>query len=225
MGTFEAFYASPVQHPGLLWAAGLAGTAWALTRPGLGTTVRRYLAALGGLTLLDAWLTTHVIPGLGPLPEHLAGIVPLFFVLAGDLRYLLVVECAAPGGTLSFTRRGVVRALAWMLVVPLASQVLVPLLAGPDAPARVLYLVYELAFFALVLALMRWHPGSAEASWARGVGRFVLLYYGLWALADAIILGLGADAGFALRVVPNVFYYGGLIAVIGQAAQRDAAKR
>ena len=224
MGTFEAFYASPIQHPGLLWAAGLAGTAWALTRPGLPATTKRYVAALGGLTLLDAWLTTNDVPGLGPLPERLSGVVPLFFVLAGDLRYLLVVECGTPGGAMTFTRRGVLRALALMLVVPLSSQVLVPLLAGPDAPARVLYLVYELGFFALVLALMRWHPGSAEGRWARGVGRFVLLYYGLWATADAIILGLGADAGYALRVVPNLLYYGGLVAVIGQASSRDAAR-
>ena len=50
------------------------------------------------------------------------------------------------------------------------------------------------------------------------MSRFVLLYYGLWATADAIILATGSDLGFAVRVVPNVLYYGGLIAVIGGAA-------
>jgi hypothetical protein len=54
------------------------------------------------------------------------------------------------------------------------------------------------------------------------VSRFVLLYYGLWACADAIILATGADFGFGLRVIPNVLYYGGLIAVIGRCAAMDA---
>jgi hypothetical protein len=50
------------------------------------------------------------------------------------------------------------------------------------------------------------------------VSRFVLLYYGLWATADVIILATGSDLGFALRVVPNVLYYGGLIGAIGRMA-------
>ena len=68
-----------------------------------------------------------------------------------------------------------------------------------------------------LLALLRWHPGVRRAPWLRSVSRFVVLYYTLWASADAILLATGSDLGFALRVVPNVLYYGGLIGVIGAA--------
>ena len=221
MGFFETFYAGPVQHPWLLWLAGVAGVAFALTRPGLAPELRRYLIGLGALTLLDAWLTSNDIPGIGSLPTWASSAVPLFFVLAGDLRYLLVVQCGAPGGRLAFTPGGIAGALGLMLVVPIASQLVVPILAGPEATPRVLFLVYELAFFGLTATLMAFHSGTAVGRWPRVVSRFVLLYYGLWACADAIILLTGADVGFALRVVPNVLYYGGLIAVMGHAGTSD----
>jgi len=35
---------------------------------------------------------------------------------------------------------------------------------------------------------------------------------------ERIILATGSDLGFALRVIPNTLYYGGLIAAIGLAA-------
>jgi hypothetical protein len=219
---FEAFYDSPLQHPWLRWAAGVAGVAYALGRPGLPPEVRRYVQALGLLTLLDAWLTSNHVIGIGRLTGAAAAGVPLFFVLAGDLRYLLIVENGTASGRLRFTARGVARAGVLMLVVPLSSQLLVPLLAGPDADARVLFLVYEVSFFALTLALIALHPGAAPGRWPRAVSRFVLLYYGLWACADAIILATGSDFGFGLRVVPNVLYYGGLIAIIGRCAAIDA---
>ena len=56
------------------------------------------------------------------------------------------------------------------------------------------------------------------------MSRFVLLYYGLWAAADVILLATRADLGFALRVVPNLLYYGGLIAAIGWFAPPPAAR-
>lgn len=228
MSGFEAFYASPAQHPWLLFAAGLAGVAWALRSPGLAPEMRRYVQALGVLSLLDAWLTSNEVLGLGRLPAWASTIVPLCFVLAGDLRYLLLVECGAAGGRLAFTARGIGRAVALTLVVPVTAQLVVSGLAGADGQARVLFLVYEVSFVALTVALMAWHPGAARGRWPRRVSGFVALYYALWASADAIILATGADAGFGLRVIPNVLYYGGLIAVIGRSAaadRRDAAHR
>ena len=85
-----------------------------------------------------------------------------------------------------------------------------------------LFLVYELAFCALTLALLRWHPNARALPWVRAVSRFVLLYYGLWATADAILLATGSDLGYALRVIPNLLYYGGLIAAIALLAPRAA---
>ena len=48
----------------------------------------------------------------------------------------------------------------------------------------------------------------------------MVLYYGLWATADLLILGTGSDLGYLLRMLPNLLYYGGLIAVIGFLAPR-----
>jgi hypothetical protein len=57
-----------------------------------------------------------------------------------------------------------------------------------------------------------------DVAWIAQVSRFVIVYYSLWATADMIILTTSSDLGFALRVVPNLLYYGGLIAVIGRSA-------
>ena len=85
--------------------------------------------------------------------------------------------------------------------------------------------MHELLFCALALALLRWHPNARTLAWLRAVTRFVLLYYGLWAAADVVILAIGSDLGYALRVVPNVLYYGGLIAAIGWLAPATADRR
>jgi hypothetical protein len=222
MGPWEAFYQSAYQHPIALWlAAGLAG-AYALTRPGLDPSLRGYCRALVGLSLADAWLTAHHVYGLGQLPHAFGSAVPLFFVLAGDYRYLLLLGAARPGGAVALDARGALFAAALTLVVPLFSQAVVSALPETQGGARVLFLVYELAFAALALALIRWHP-NREVAWTRPVSRFVVLYYALWASADAILLATGHDLGFALRVLPNLLYYGGLIAVIARAGGRDAS--
>jgi len=221
MGPFEAFYQSPYQHPIALWlAAGVAG-AYALTRRGLDPSLRRYCRVLVSLSLADAWLTAHHVYGVGQLPHALGSALPLCFVLAGDYRYLLLLGAARAGGAFVLDARRALAAAALTLVVPLFSQAVMSALPDGLGSDRVLFLVYELAFVGLVLALMRWHPGHALA-WTRPVSRFVMLYYALWAGADAILLGTGSDLGFALRVVPNALYYGGLIAVIAWAGSRSA---
>jgi len=218
-GPFEAFYASPLQHPGLLWLAAAAALAWCATRRGLAPSARRYCFALVVLSLADAWLTANHVVGLGALPAWAAGAVPIFFVLAGDFRFLLLLGAATAGGGIEPSARRGLAAAGLTLVVPVASQAVVRAL--PDAlgaQPRVLFLVYELGFLLLTLGLLRWHPGPRSVPWLVPVARFVLLYYGLWAGADALILATGSDLGFVLRVVPNVLYYGGLIAVIATAA-------
>jgi hypothetical protein len=216
VGTFEAFYQGPVQHPWLLWLAAAAALAVCLTRDGLQPSLRRYCIALVVLSLADAWLTANHVYGIGALEGAAASAVPLLFVLAGDLRYLLLLGAATPAGGFRPDARAWAGALGLTLVVPLVSQALLAALPG-EPGARVLYLVYELLFFGLTLVLPARHPGHARAPWLRAVSRFVLLYYGLWAAADAVLLATGADVGFALRVVPNLLYYGGLIAVIARA--------
>src|SRR5690606_21210842 len=102
------------------------------------------------LALVDAWLTTTEVPGLGRLEGAAATVVPVVFVILGDLRYLLAVEALRPGGRVVVEPRGLLRALGWSLLVPVASQVVVALLHSSDA--RVLYLTYEILFFSLILA-------------------------------------------------------------------------
>lgn len=217
-GAFEAFYASPLQHPILLWVAAALGVVACLARPGLHPSLRAYGVGLGALSALDAWLTASPVPGIGALPEGLRGAVPLFFVLAGDLRYLLIVTAGTPDGALAPTPRSLAAAAALTLVVPGLSQAAMALLPGATAGPRVLYLVYEILFAALAAGLAARHPGARAAPWIRAVSGFVVLYYGLWAAADALLLATGSDAAWALRVVPNVLYYGGLVAAIAWLA-------
>jgi len=215
-GLFESFYASAWQQPLALWLAACAGAAVCLARRDLHASTRAYCLALGVLSLLDAWLTAIHVFGIGALPPSLSLAVPLFFVLAGDFRYLLLWEVATPDGAIAPALRGIARAAALTAIVPITAQ-LGAAETAPDNP-RALFLIYELAFCALTAALLRWHPNARALPWVRAVSRLVLLYYALWATADALLLATGADLGYGLRVVPNLLYYGGLVAAIGWLA-------
>lgn len=219
---FEAFYGSSLQHPILLWLAAATACAWCLSRRGLSPSAARYCALLTALSALDAWLTADHVYGLGMLPGWASGAVPLFFVLAGDYRFLFLFGAATPRGDVVPAPRAFAAAAGLTVLVPVFSQVLVSLLPVGSSEPRVLFLVYELAFFGLTLALRTWHPRARAVPWLAPVSGLVLVYYGLWAAADALLLATGSDIGFALRVIPNVLYYGGLIAVIGSAAARAA---
>jgi hypothetical protein len=217
-GPFEAFYASALQHPWLLWAAAIAGLGLCVARPDLSPRLRRYCAALTALSLADAWLTSDHVYGIGALTGQAARFVPLFFVLAGDCRYFLLLGAGTPNGDFAPSARAFASAAGLTTAVPIFSQVVLWALPESLASARMLFLVYELAFAALVVVLLARHSRVRRTPWLARVSRFVLLYYGLWATADVIILATGSDLGFALRVVPNVLYYGGLIGAIGRMA-------
>lgn len=220
MGPFETFYHSELQHPWLLWAAAIAALAFVWTRSGLDARVRHYCTALTVLSLVDAWWTSADVYGFGPLEGAAASAVPLFFVLAGDLRFLLLLGIATPAGSLA-VRGGALGAAAGLtILVPIASQLVIWALPESMGGARTLFFVYEVCFVLLTLALLRLHPRIREVPWLVPVCRYVVLYYSLWASADAILLATGSDLGFALRVIPNVLYYGGLIAVIAAASLR-----
>ena len=73
MGPFERFYASPLQHPGLLWLAAALALAVCLSQRSMQPSLRRYCVALVALSLADAWLTSAHVYGIGaggrlPLP-------------------------------------------------------------------------------------------------------------------------------------------------------------
>lgn len=217
--SFVEFYDSFFQHPLLLWVAALGGLSLALSRPGLSDSARRFCIALTIVSLLDAWLTSNDVFGVGVLTGAAASVVPLVFVLVGDLRYFLFIEAAQADGTLRADAGAIGRACAWTLVVPLTSQGLVHAL-GADEP-RILFLVYETLFVLLSIGIAVFYlPRRAHAlDWTRRVTGFVILYYALWAVSDAIILSTGADIGFLLRILPNALYYGGLVPAIAWARE------
>ncbi len=215
--SFADLYASPLQHPGLLWASAVLGLLLALARRGLSPHVRWFCVALTVVSLFDAWLTANQILGLEST-KSAPPWVPLIFVLLGDFRYFFFVESARPNGSLSITVRGLGRALAWTLVVPIGSQALM-LMLGTDE-SRVLFLVYELSFVVLLCTLLFVYlPRRVQAArWVRLVTLFGVFYYALWASADAVILFTRADEGFLLRIVPNVLYYGGFVPIVAWTA-------
>jgi hypothetical protein len=223
-GLFEAFYDSAWQHPWLLWAAAIAGVAFALSQSRLHPSLRRYALALGVLSGLDAWLTSSHVYGDGAKSVPWDSVVQLFFVLAGDFRYLLLVVAGSATGRLDASARDVATALGFTMIVPIASQLVLWALPEGWSGSRVLFLVYELMFLSLAGALAQLHPNVRRATWLRPLTRFVQLYYGLWATADVVLLATGADLGFALRVVPNALYYGGLIGAIAWLAARASAQ-
>lgn len=224
-GIFEAFYASSVQAPGLLWLAAAAALGVVLTRSELAPTMRRYCIGLVVLSILDAWLTANHVFGLGSLQGWLSSAVPLFFVLAGDFRYWLVVTSADADGEMRAGGASIVRAVGLTLIVPLFTQLASALAPQAFTNPRVTYLVYEVAFVALTLAALATSSRIARTAWLGRVSWYVVVYYTLWATADIVILATGSDLGFALRVVPNVLYYGGLIAVIALSASQNRGER
>lgn len=222
--SYADLYASPLQHPWILWIAAALGLLAALSRRDLSREARWFCLALTAVALLDAWLTADRVLGLGALKGSAATWVPLLFVLLGDFRYFFFVESARPDGRLAVGSKGLWTAAAWTLVVPIGAQLLVHAI-GAQEP-RVLFLVYEVLFVALLFFMSRVYlPRHAKAlRWTRLMTRFGIAYYGLWAVADAIILFSGADEGFLLRVVPNLLYYGGFVPAVAWTAPRKAAQ-
>src|SRR5262249_53038684 len=122
-GPCEVFYASAWQHPLALWVAAAAGAVVCRARRAFHRGVRRSGLALALLSACDAWLTADRIFGIGALPAPLTGVVPLFFVLAGDFRYLLLWEAATPEGAIAPSPTGVGRAALLTAIVPIFAQV------------------------------------------------------------------------------------------------------
>jgi hypothetical protein len=222
IGPFQAFYDGSLQHPWLLWAAATGALGVVLARPRVPPDVRAYCVGLAALSLVDAWLTSNFVYGIGRFEGALASAVPLFFVLAGDFRFLLVATAGQPDGSLRFSGRALAQAAALVVIVPIGSQLAVAALPDALQGSRTLFLVYEVSFALLTCLLLARHANVRAVPWVRGVAKFVIGYYVLWATADVAILTLG-DAGYLLRVLPNVLYYGGLIGAIGWLASTAAS--
>ena len=153
-------------------------------------------------TLLDPIAAGPLVRALSPSPQ-VATAVALLFVLLGDFRvYLLVFHLADGMRDLGAALR---RAALWTPVVPVSAYALNAALGAMmgELPDQVLWLIHEVLFVGVALWLRRL---SAHDARLRRAATYVAVYYALWAAADVIIL-LGHDAGWLLRVLPNQLYY------------------
>jgi hypothetical protein len=217
---WQTFYQSDLQQVVLLlpvpalWLAMLLGSARfpADAFPGAGF-LRAYAVVFCIETLLDPIATGPLTRALD-LPAFAATAVMFVFVLLGDFRVFLLVAVFTRGhAPLGPALR---EAALFSLVVPVFAGAAHAALAAAvgGLPGQSLWLLYELGFAALA-AWLRWrrvpallaNPLDPRRRALARVLAFVVVYYGLWAMADALILFGGLDAGWLLRILPNQLYY------------------
>ncbi|HME71039.1 MAG TPA: hypothetical protein VKM54_14385 [Myxococcota bacterium] len=175
--------------------------------------VRRYCIAFALLTIVDPLTTGPVVRALGGPGTRVDLVLSCFFVLLGDFRvFWLLFHLSGP----RIAGAAALEAAGWTLIVPAAALSLRAALSAafPNLPENTIWLVYEICFTMLALALRtkllpaRMARASPPLrSFVRAVAGYSALYYALWAISDTLILVFGLDAGWALRAVPNQLYY------------------
>jgi hypothetical protein len=172
--------------------------------------LRLYCLAFAFETLLDPIAT-------GPIAKAVGGAFPtaagLLFVLLGDFRVVLLLFGLCGGDRNQ--RRVWGEALLWTPAVAVSAFALAAALdlALGQQPPRLLWLIHELLFVAMACWLRgRVVPSRTLADLERRgalqrIAGFVVVYYGLWATADVLILFGGFDWGYLLRAIPNQLYY------------------
>jgi len=228
--SFADFYKSDAQSVFLLQVIPLAFLAWRAavatpharaTTPAASRFVAAWTLLFAGLTLVDPWATGPLVRALG-LGDGMGGSAIMFvFVWLGDFRVLgllFVVAAFDRSPTTGSLAQPLGRAAALTCLVPVAAGVTNAALmaVAPALPSSTLWVIYELGFLALAVWLGRSfvsrHVTDARtADYLRALAGYSAAYYALWASADLVILLLGNDAGWALRVVPNQLYYGGWV--------------
>lgn len=219
---WHGVYASDLQSPYALLILPLAFLAWRATVPtdASRAVVPEAARLVSGLTLFFALATLADPISTGPLLRTEAlrdtiatTLIPLFFVLLGDLRVLwLAIGVARPERS---PRRNFGWALGTTSIVPIVAYASYTLTRSlvPELHGQVLWMFYELGFFVLCIYLSRsWIPNSlaqdpARASYLRALFGFSAAYYVLWLIADLVIVVGGLDFGWAIRIVPNQLYY------------------
>ena len=168
--------------------------------------LRTYALVFTLETILDPFAGGPLVRWLGLGDGLGATLVMFLFVL------IFGVDAMRAGRPL---RSAIVEAALWTLIVPIATAVVHRTLTVVYGalPGQALWLVYELGFLLLTLVLWRIvlvrRIGDVHTrEYLAAVLLYVAVYYALWAVADVLILTTGADAAWALRIVPNQLYYG-----------------
>jgi len=223
-GPFLDLYRSDLQAFYALWIVPALFLGWLLVTPAARSAARardpearfvyRYCVVFAIEAIIDPFATGPLVQALG-LQQGLVGTaVVVAFVLMGDFRVLLLLfRLAAPGSTLASSARD---AALWTAFVPLVAfgtrSVLEEALGS--LPPQTIWLLYEIGFLGLALWLRQrglpaWIAPEEPRRLSRlqAIASYVALYYGLWALADALLLTLDLDVAWALRIVPNQLYY------------------
>jgi hypothetical protein len=194
---FQAVYNSPLHVPVMAWIGCVVSLAIALAK----NRLLGFAIFFSVVCALDAWLTGPWTPLRGAL----ATAASVTFVIAGDFRYFVLV---ARGIETKTTVRGLAAALAVAFSIPVITQIARAAGLPDDRPT---WLFYEGTFVGFAIGgriLLR--RVLRESGWRDFVLRltmFELVQYGLWALADVILIATKADAGYLVRLVPNLMYY------------------
>ena len=157
----------------------------------------------GWLIALDAWCNG----AWSPIPEASRGPFEVFFVMVGDWRYFLLVERYSGK---RFAAPGWARSIAFAFIAPVVG--LITIKTHPSLDPRITYLVYEITFILIPLAILmfvlprRRGTDPEDASFLKSLTYFELLQYGLWIIAD-VLLYLGLSWALNIRLLANVFYY------------------
>lgn len=221
LSVFDRVYDSAWHHPVMCWVGAVVVVAWLLkqragrARPAAGNFLWWFALLWQVEIALDA-LCSGAWPPL-PSDSRVAEVLAVVFVSLGDMRYFQLVEHFAPrSGPPGRGGRALLWAIAWSWLIPALSGLLRLALPGLFAERRVIYLVYEVLFLLLMGGFARWLlprrlPGVSAQQvqlrrWLQRVTALVAVQYGLWALADVIIL-CGARSGLLLRLLPNFIYY------------------
>jgi hypothetical protein len=221
--TFLDFYKSDLQAVYALCVVPLLFLAWLLFSPvaqamARGEAWRRfvyvYCIVFSVETMLDPFATGPLVRWLGAGDTGLGTAILLTFVLLGDFRvYLLIFRLARLDTPFASV---LAQSAAWTFIVPVFAFAVDSALHAlrPGLPSQTIWLVYELAFLGIALWLrsvgidrITTATTLAIRHGLKAVAGYVAVYYALWATADVVIMVLGLDIGWALRVVPNQLYY------------------
>lgn len=206
-GAAQAFYQSWGHQPIQSWILQAAFAIWLIAHRKQREWMPLFLFTL--TSGLDAWLSASPVPGWGQLSPFSAQWLGIFFVILGDLRFFWFTLPHRP-----------IAVLLLSFAVPVASALVRALPGFPVENLRAVFISYEILFVIWLIALLRWSKRvpalrGFDSARTRRIAGIVFAYYGLWIVADALLLG-GASGGlvevaWSTRILANLLYYGGLM--------------